>query len=178
LREYHFERVAPGLATFFKPFANYEPCYEARDRCVPRRKETLVSVDTLGDLSVSGNHDGVLHVRSACTNRSERFFSAFIGHTLQAKTESFRRGEMALFGSCPGTSHLRTPTLTIKKCPRCGEDVEIFSSDVKVKCGKCGLTVFNDMNLCIHWCAYAKECVGPELYEQLTKADKEQNKSL
>jgi hypothetical protein len=28
LREYHFERVAPGLATFFKPFANYEPCYE------------------------------------------------------------------------------------------------------------------------------------------------------
>jgi ribosomal protein S27AE len=87
-------------------------------------------------------------------------------------------GEIALFGSCPGTSHLRTPTLTIKKCPRCGEDVEIFSSDVKVKCGKCGLTVFNDMNLCIHWCAYAKECVGPELYEQLTKGDKEQTKSL
>jgi hypothetical protein len=28
LREYHFERVAPGLATFFKPFANYEPCYK------------------------------------------------------------------------------------------------------------------------------------------------------
>ena len=28
LREYHFERVAPGLATFFKPFANYELCYE------------------------------------------------------------------------------------------------------------------------------------------------------
>ena len=86
-------------------------------------------------------------------------------------------GEMSLFGSCPGTSHLRTPTLTIKKCPRCGEDVEIFSSDVKVQCGKCGLTVFNDMNLCIHWCAYAKECIGPELYEQLTKGDKEQTKS-
>jgi hypothetical protein len=55
--------------------------------------------------------------------------------------------------------------------------VEVFSSDVKVKCGKCGLTVFNDMNLCIHWCAYAKECVGPELYEQLTKGDKEETNS-
>ena len=32
------------------------------------------------------------------------------------------------------------------------------------------------MNLCIHWCAYAKECVGPELYEQLTKGDKERKK--
>jgi len=37
--------------------------------------------------------------------------------------------------------------------------------------------VFNDMNLCIHWCAYAKECVGSELYEQLTKGDKEQTNS-
>jgi hypothetical protein len=52
--------------------------------------------------------------------------------------------------------------------------MEIFSTDVKVKCSKCGLTVFNDMNLCIHWCAYAKECVGPELYEQLKKDDTEQ----
>src|SRR5659263_69665 len=78
-----------------------------------------------------------------------------------------------MFDSCPGTSRLRTPTLTIKKCPRCNEDIEIFSSDVKVKCSKCGLEVFNDMNLCVHWCAYAKECVGPELYEQLKKDDTE-----
>ncbi|HYC19731.1 MAG TPA: hypothetical protein VEF35_03815 [Candidatus Bathyarchaeia archaeon] len=96
---------------------------------------------------------------------------------LWRREPSRSEGGMPLFGSCPGTSHLRTPTLTIKKCPRCGEDVEVFSSDVKVKCSKCGLTVFNDMNLCIHWCAYAKECVGPELYEQLTKGNKEQAKS-
>jgi len=84
---------------------------------------------------------------------------------------------MTVFGSCPGTSLLRTPTLTIKKCPRCGEDVEVFSSDVKVKCDKCGFTVFNDMNLCIHWCVYAKQCIGPELYEQLKKDQDERTES-
>ncbi|HYA33488.1 MAG TPA: hypothetical protein VEG65_05780 [Candidatus Bathyarchaeia archaeon] len=83
-------------------------------------------------------------------------------------------GEILLFGNCPGTSHLRTPTLTIKRCPRCGEDVEVFSSDIKVNCGKCGFTIFNDTNSCIHWCAYAKECVGPELYERLKKEQIEQ----
>ena len=28
LREHHFERLAPGLARFSKPFANYALCYE------------------------------------------------------------------------------------------------------------------------------------------------------
>jgi len=37
LREYHFERVAPGLATFFKPFANYAPCYETLGAMVKLR---------------------------------------------------------------------------------------------------------------------------------------------
>jgi Protein of unknown function (DUF3795) len=37
LREYHFERVAPGLATFFKPFANYELCYETLGAMVKLR---------------------------------------------------------------------------------------------------------------------------------------------
>ena len=62
----------------------------------------------------------------AHTNRLERSFSEFIAHILR-REPSRLEGERLLFGSCPGTSHLRTPTLTIKKCPRCGEDVEIFS---------------------------------------------------
>jgi hypothetical protein len=37
LREYHFERVAPGLAMFFKPFANYELCYETLGAMVKLR---------------------------------------------------------------------------------------------------------------------------------------------
>jgi hypothetical protein len=64
-------------------------------------------------------------------------------------------------GGCAGISYLRTPTLTIKKCPQCGEDVEIFSSDFEVQCNTCEFIVFNDQNLCTQRCAYAKDCAGP-----------------
>jgi len=78
-----------------------------------------------------------------------------------------------MFDRCPGAAHLRTPIIKIKKCPECGEDVEIFSTDVKVECGKCGFTVYNDLQSCIQWCKYAKECVGEELYNKLRKKDEE-----
>ena len=68
---------------------------------------------------------------------------------------------------CPGSANLRTPTLAIKKCPRCGEEVEVFSTDVKVTCGKCGFVVYNDLLSCVQWCRYAKECVGEETYQRL-----------
>lgn len=68
---------------------------------------------------------------------------------------------------CPGTANLRTPTLSIKKCPQCGEDVEIFSNDLKVECGNCGFTIYNDILSCVQWCKYAKECVGEEIYRKL-----------
>ncbi len=70
---------------------------------------------------------------------------------------------------CPGSANLRTPTLAIKKCPRCGEEVEVFSTDVKVPCGKCGFVVYNDLLSCVQWCRYAKECVGEETYQRLTQ---------
>jgi ribosomal protein S27AE len=70
---------------------------------------------------------------------------------------------------CPGTANLRTPTLTIKKCPQCGEEVEIFSNDVKVACGNCGFIIYNDITSCIQWCKYAKECVGEEMYRKLVE---------
>jgi ribosomal protein S27AE len=68
---------------------------------------------------------------------------------------------------CPGSTNLRTPTLTIKTCPRCGDEVEVFSNDVSVKCTRCGFEVFNDIMSCIQWCKYAKECVGEETYNNL-----------
>ncbi len=68
---------------------------------------------------------------------------------------------------CPGAVNLRTPTLTIKKCPQCGEEVEVFSNDISVKCNRCGFLVFNDIESCIQWCKYAKECVGEETYNKL-----------
>jgi len=69
---------------------------------------------------------------------------------------------------CPGAATLRTPTLTIKKCPECGEEIEVFSNDVSVTCSRCGFTVYNDALSCIQWCRYAKECVGEETYRRLT----------
>ncbi len=72
-----------------------------------------------------------------------------------------------MFDKCPGAANVRTPTLAIKKCPRCGGEIEVFSNDVSVKCGKCGYTVYNDITSCVQSCRYTKECVGEELYQKL-----------
>jgi hypothetical protein len=71
-------------------------------------------------------------------------------------------------GHCPGAAHIRTPTLTLKKCPGCGEEVEVFSNDTSVTCRTCGFIVYNDIISCIRWCRHARECVGEETYRRLT----------
>lgn len=74
-----------------------------------------------------------------------------------------------MFDKCPGAANIRTPTLETKTCPECGEEVEIFSTDMRVDCPKCGHTIFNDLESCIRWCKYARECVGDDVYERLMK---------
>lgn len=76
-----------------------------------------------------------------------------------------------IFDKCGGAANLRTPTLAIKRCPECGEEVELFSDDIEVVCKKCGFTIYNDIESCIQWCKYAKECVGEELYNKLKKKE-------
>jgi hypothetical protein len=75
---------------------------------------------------------------------------------------------------CPGAANLRTPTLSIKKCPQCGEEVEVFSNDVSVACSNCGFVVYNDIMTCVQWCKYAKECVGEETYDKIMSQMKAQ----
>ena len=70
---------------------------------------------------------------------------------------------------CAGKSALGTPTLKIIKCPKCGGEIEMFSTDVKVKCDNCGFVAFNDINLCVQWCEHAEECVGTEMYNKLVR---------
>jgi NADH pyrophosphatase NudC (nudix superfamily) len=77
-----------------------------------------------------------------------------------------------MFDRCPGAGNIRTPTIKIKKCPECGEELEIFSTDIKVHCSNCGFTVYNDLDSCIQWCKYAEKCVGEELYKKLKKREK------
>ena len=71
--------------------------------------------------------------------------------------------------TCAGRSVFGTPTLRIMKCPECGGEIEMFSTDVKVKCDKCGFVAFNDINICVQWCAHAEECVGTEMYNKLVR---------
>jgi len=78
-----------------------------------------------------------------------------------------------MYDRCPGAAQVRTPTLTIKKCPSCGEEIEVFSNDISVACSKCGFVVYNDIASCVQSCRYAKECVGEELYETLMAAARE-----
>ena len=70
------------------------------------------------------------------------------------------------FGKCPGAANIRgTPTLTEKTCPECGQVIELFSVDTQAQC-KCGFIAFSDLQSCLSWCNYARECVGDEAYDK------------
>ncbi len=67
---------------------------------------------------------------------------------------------------CPGARFLRQPKPQIIPCPSCGEEVEIWSDEVRGFCRKCGRTVLkNAAASCLDWCEHARECVGAEAYE-------------
>jgi NADH pyrophosphatase NudC (nudix superfamily) len=71
---------------------------------------------------------------------------------------------------CPGAAAIHgTPTLEIKKCPQCGGEVELFSTDAQRACEACGFVVYNDIQSCIKWCSKARECVGEEMYRKLSE---------
>ena len=74
-----------------------------------------------------------------------------------------------MYEKCPGASNILMPTIKIKKCPECGEEVEIVSSDMQTKCDNCGFTIYNDLISCVQWCAYAEECLGEEICNRLKK---------
>jgi len=72
-----------------------------------------------------------------------------------------------VLNGCPGAGNIKgTPELTIKICPDCGNEIELFSSDITAVCEQCHFIAYNDTQSCISWCKYARECVGDELYEQ------------
>jgi hypothetical protein len=75
---------------------------------------------------------------------------------------------------CPGAINIRMPRLEMKTCPKCGEEIEIFSNEASAKCLKCGFVIYNDLLSCVQWCEYAKECVGEKTYERLMQQLSEQ----
>ncbi|HOK56516.1 MAG TPA: hypothetical protein PKV21_04725 [bacterium] len=69
---------------------------------------------------------------------------------------------------CPGTDP-RFLKVEVKKCPKCGYEVEIFSDEVRVKCPKCKNYVYREIPSCIDWCKYAKECIGEKKWKELVE---------
>ena len=77
-----------------------------------------------------------------------------------------------IFEGCPGAVNIRgTPTLEEKICPDCGRVIEMFSVDTQVPC-ECGFTAYNEIQNCINWCKYARECVGETAAKKLHGSSK------
>ncbi len=58
--------------------------------------------------------------------------------------------------TCPG-GDIR---ITIRDCPFCGEEVEFFTGDTRVKCSGCSRMVPRDPSSlsCLDWCPAASQC--------------------
>jgi len=55
-------------------------------------------------------------------------------------------------------------------CPSCGEEVEIWSDEIRGVCHNCGRAVFRDGYMsCLEWCKYGQDCVGEEAYDRYMK---------
>ena len=79
-----------------------------------------------------------------------------------------------MIAKCPGSQSFSQPQPEIIRCRSCGEEVEIWTDEVKVICWKCQNTIMRTQGQsCLDWCKFAKQCVGDTLYAKYTK-----NKSL
>jgi hypothetical protein len=71
---------------------------------------------------------------------------------------------------CPGQDS-RKLTVSYHPCPTCGEMVEFFSDENRVRCPKCKQMVVKDeAPSCIQWCKAARECLGADRYDRLMTA--------
>ena len=68
---------------------------------------------------------------------------------------------------CPGSCGGNTPQLTVRECPQCGSEIEMFSVDMKAECDNCGYVLYNDVQYCMERCPRAEECLGAELYRKM-----------
>ena len=75
---------------------------------------------------------------------------------------------MTFAKSCPGSRTIREPIPEYATCSNCGNEVEIWTDELRATCRNCGTRVFREQQpSCIDWCPHAEECVGPEVYQRL-----------
>jgi hypothetical protein len=71
---------------------------------------------------------------------------------------------------CPGSKILRQPQPEMFDCPSCGEEVEIWTDEIRGVCSNCGRTVFREGFMsCLEWCKFAQDCIGEEAYDRYMK---------
>lgn len=74
--------------------------------------------------------------------------------------------------NCPGSE----VAITIKECPKCGEEVELFTGDSKAKCLNCGHWVPREIASCIDWCPAAEQCYSHVFRAEKAAAAEEEGK--
>ena len=68
---------------------------------------------------------------------------------------------------CPGSRLMKQPVPEFFDCPNCGDEVEIWTDELKRACSSCGTEVMREGYMsCLEWCAKAKECVGDKAYDE------------
>lgn len=76
---------------------------------------------------------------------------------------------MSGFWKCPGQDSMfwRPGDIFEEPCPFCGQPIEFWKDDIKVKCPHCGQVVTNPRFSpgCAAWCSYAANCLGEEAYQ-------------
>lgn len=71
---------------------------------------------------------------------------------------------------CPGARALRQPKPEIFTCPRCGDEVEIWTDEIRGTCATCGEVMYREgMMSCLEWCAHARECGGDAVYDRFVR---------
>jgi HD superfamily phosphodiesterase/DNA-directed RNA polymerase subunit RPC12/RpoP len=71
---------------------------------------------------------------------------------------------------CPGATLMRQPAPEIFVCKNCGEEVEIWSDELRAECSNCGKYVVKDGEMaCLEWCKMAEECVGTDTFNKYMK---------
>jgi hypothetical protein len=75
---------------------------------------------------------------------------------------------------CPGQDmrYWTAEDIHEEKCPQCGEMIEFFKTDIRLRCRNCKTRVANPrFNMgCAEWCAYAEQCLGPAARGLKTKS--------
>jgi HD superfamily phosphodiesterase len=68
---------------------------------------------------------------------------------------------------CPGSKNLKQPKPEIFTCSNCGEEVEIWTDEIKGTCLSCGKVAMrkNAMS-CLEWCKMAADCVGEDTFNK------------